>query len=129
MMFPNGVFLMQDIGASSHLQDNLAHPFAPFLYSLSTMHCMTVSLALDGVGLGAVWGGQQARAMLDAAGFTRVDVHRLEEDPLNEELLYRSPLLPYPTEHPLLDLCLPLRKLLQGIAVAEIDQIIDGLKL
>jgi hypothetical protein len=89
MMFPNGVFLMQDIGASSHLQDNLAHPFAPFLYRLSTMHCMTVSLALDGVGLGAVWGEQQARAMLDEAGFTQVDVHRLEEDPLNNYYIAR----------------------------------------
>jgi hypothetical protein len=53
------------------------------------MHCMTVSLALDGVGLGAVWGEQQARAMLDEAGFTQVDVHRLEEDPLNNYYIAR----------------------------------------
>jgi 2-polyprenyl-3-methyl-5-hydroxy-6-metoxy-1,4-benzoquinol methylase len=80
---PEGTFLMQDIGASSQLQDNIANPFAPFLYTLSTMHCMTVSLALEGAGLGTVWGEQRALAMLYEAGFTRVEVQRLEADPLN----------------------------------------------
>ena len=42
---------MMDVRASSHLQDNISHPLAPFIYSFSTMHCMTVSLALDGAGL------------------------------------------------------------------------------
>lgn len=81
---------MQDIGASSQLQDNMANPFAPFLYALSTTHCMTVSLALDGAGLGTVWGQQQALTMLDEAGFTRVDVHRLEGDPLNNYYVARK---------------------------------------
>jgi 2-polyprenyl-3-methyl-5-hydroxy-6-metoxy-1,4-benzoquinol methylase len=87
---PQGTFLMQDIGASSQLQDNMVNPFAPFLYALSTMHCMTVSLALDGAGLGTVWGQQQALAMLGEAGFTRVDVHRLEGDPLNNYYVARK---------------------------------------
>jgi 2-polyprenyl-3-methyl-5-hydroxy-6-metoxy-1,4-benzoquinol methylase len=89
-LVPDGTVLIQDIRASSDLQDNIAHPFAPFLYGLSTMHCMTVSLALDGAGLGTVWGEQKALAMLDEAGFKHVDVHRLEEDPLNNYYVARK---------------------------------------
>ena len=44
---------------------------------------MTVSLALDGEGLGTVWGEQKAHQMLHDAGFTRVDVKRVESDILN----------------------------------------------
>jgi 2-polyprenyl-3-methyl-5-hydroxy-6-metoxy-1,4-benzoquinol methylase len=87
---PEGTLLMQDVGASSQLQDNIANPFAPFLYTLSTMHCMTVSLALDGAGLGTVWGEQQALAMLAEAGFTRVEVQRLAADPLNNYYIARK---------------------------------------
>lgn len=44
------------------------------------MHCMTVSLAAGGAGLGAMWGEQTARAMLRDAGFTDVVMHRLPHD-------------------------------------------------
>ena len=87
---PNGTFLMVDIRASSDLQDNIGHPFAPFLYGVSTMHCMTVSLALNGAGLGTVWGEQKALAMLREAGLTRVDINRLAEDPLNNYYVARK---------------------------------------
>jgi SAM-dependent methyltransferase len=50
-----GVFLMQDIAASNHLHENTNNPLAPTLYTFSTMHCMTGSLAYDGEGLGTVW--------------------------------------------------------------------------
>ena len=40
------------------------------LYTISTMHCMTVSLAYEGEGLGTVWGRQKAEKMLVAAGFS-----------------------------------------------------------
>ncbi|MFQ5666548.1 MAG: class I SAM-dependent methyltransferase [Candidatus Binatia bacterium] len=43
---PDGTFLMVDIKASSDVHENLDHPFGPFLYATSTMHCMTVSRAL-----------------------------------------------------------------------------------
>lgn len=76
----DGVFLMQDIDASSHVHKNLNHPMAPLLYTISCMHCMTVSLALNGEGLGAMWGEEQARALLAEAGFTQVDVKRLPHD-------------------------------------------------
>jgi SAM-dependent methyltransferase len=87
---PGGSFLMVDIRASSNLEENIPHPFAPFLYGISTMHCMTVSLALNGAGLGAVWGEQKALEMLNGAGFTRVDVHRLADDPLDNYYVARA---------------------------------------
>lgn len=75
-----GTFLMQDIRASSRLERNLDHPIAPLLYTLSTMHCMTVSLAGGGAGLGTMWGEELALEMLRRAGFEQVAVHRLEHD-------------------------------------------------
>jgi len=86
---PGGTFLMVDVRASSDLHENIPHPFGPFLYGISTMHCLTVSLALDGAGLGAVWGEQKALAMLNAAGFGTVDVRSLAEDPFNSYYVAR----------------------------------------
>src|SRR5215207_2756010 len=43
---PGGVFLMVDIKASSRVEDNVGAPFAAYLYTVSTMHCMSVSLGL-----------------------------------------------------------------------------------
>ncbi len=80
---PDGTFLMQDIAASSHLHKNLDHALAPFLYTISTMHCMTVSLAQGGAGLGTVWGEELALEMLEEAGFTNVKVKQLPHDILN----------------------------------------------
>ena len=77
---PSGTFLMQDIRASSKLEKNLDGPIAPFLYTISTMHCMTVSLANDGAGLGTMWGEELAVEMLQKAGFEKVDVNQLEHD-------------------------------------------------
>jgi 2-polyprenyl-3-methyl-5-hydroxy-6-metoxy-1,4-benzoquinol methylase len=86
---PEGVFLMVDIKASSHLEDNRALPWSPFLYTVSTMHCMTVSLALDGAGLGTAWGEQKAVAMLAEAGFDDVKVKAVEGDLLNNYYVAR----------------------------------------
>jgi ubiquinone/menaquinone biosynthesis C-methylase UbiE len=80
---PQGIFLMVDIAASSYLHENMDHPLAPFLYTASCNHCMTVSLALDGEGLGTVWGEQKARQMLHEAGFTQVDAKSVEGDIFN----------------------------------------------
>ena len=80
---PGGVYLMQDIDAASDVADNLELPLAPFLYTISCMHCMTVSLAQGGAGLGAAWGEQLALAMLKDAGFGEVEVHRLPHDIMN----------------------------------------------
>jgi SAM-dependent methyltransferase len=78
-----GTFLMVDIAASSNVEDNIDHPLGPTLYTFSTLHCMTVSLALDGEGLGTAWGEQKARELLAEAGFNRVDVRQVEGDIFN----------------------------------------------
>ena len=72
---PGGTFLMVDMAASSNLEDNVGNPSAPWIYSVSTLHCLTVSLANDGVGLGAAWGEQTARRMLRDAGFAEIVTH------------------------------------------------------
>jgi 2-polyprenyl-3-methyl-5-hydroxy-6-metoxy-1,4-benzoquinol methylase len=79
----DGVYLMQDIAGSSHLHNNLDHPIAPLLYTVSTMHCMTVSLAQGGEGLGTMWGEEKAREMLEEAGFKKVEVKQLPYDIFN----------------------------------------------
>jgi 2-polyprenyl-3-methyl-5-hydroxy-6-metoxy-1,4-benzoquinol methylase len=78
-----GVLLMVDVKASSQLEDNIGVPLAAYLYTVSTMHCMSVSLGLDGAGLGTCWGRQLATSMLADAGFTDVAVHEIESDPIN----------------------------------------------
>lgn len=80
---PDGVFVMMDVKASSRLEDNLDNPFAALLYGMSTLHCMTVSLARGGAGLGTVWGRQLACAMLADAGFADVTVLDVPDDPLD----------------------------------------------
>ena len=56
------------------LRENIGNPFAPLYYGISLMHCMPVSLASGGAGLGTVWGEQTARRMLHDAGFTSVEI-------------------------------------------------------
>jgi 2-polyprenyl-3-methyl-5-hydroxy-6-metoxy-1,4-benzoquinol methylase len=80
---PQGIFLMQDIGGRTRLADNMTNPLAPFNYTISCMHCMSVSLAGGGPGLGAMWGKEKALEMLGAAGFTDVRVDSLPHDPIN----------------------------------------------
>ena len=71
---PGGKFLMVDFKFSSNVEDNVANPFAPMYYGISLMHCMPVSLAVGGQGLGTVWGEQTARRMFAKAGFGNVRV-------------------------------------------------------
>jgi SAM-dependent methyltransferase len=80
---PGGTLFMIDVRASSHPQHNLAHPLGTFLYAMSCMHCVPVSLAAGGPGLGAVWGEELALQMLREAGFSPVRVERLPGDVLN----------------------------------------------
>jgi 2-polyprenyl-3-methyl-5-hydroxy-6-metoxy-1,4-benzoquinol methylase len=80
---PGGVLLMRDITASSKVEENLDLPWASFLYAISTMHCMTVSLGLGGDGLGTAWGEQLAVGMLKSAGFATVELARVENDLFN----------------------------------------------
>ena len=80
----DGIYLMQEIHASSELQNNMDHPVGPLLYTLSTTHCMTVSLAQGGDGLGTMWGQEKAQELLTEAGFTDIAIHQLEHDFQND---------------------------------------------
>ena len=77
---PGGVYLMQDIKGSSHVHNNIGHPLGTLLYTVSCMHCMTVSLAQGGEGLGAMWGEEKTREYLQRAGFSSVEKHELAHD-------------------------------------------------
>ncbi len=77
---PDGTYLMQDISGTSHVHKDADHPIGPFLYTVSCMHCMTVSLAQGGEGLGAMWGEEKTREYLARAGFGSVTRHRLDHD-------------------------------------------------
>jgi 2-polyprenyl-3-methyl-5-hydroxy-6-metoxy-1,4-benzoquinol methylase len=80
---PGGVYLMQDIGGSAQLENNMDFPLAAFLYAVSFTHCMPVSLGQGGAGLGTMWGWETAEAMLRNAGFASVERKLLPHDPMN----------------------------------------------
>ena len=85
-----GYWLCADIRASSHVGENLDHPMGTFLYAVSCQHCMTVSLAHDGEGLGAMWGVQQARRLFADVGFGEVTVRTIDADPTNNYYVCRK---------------------------------------
>jgi 2-polyprenyl-3-methyl-5-hydroxy-6-metoxy-1,4-benzoquinol methylase len=87
---PQGTFFMVDFQASSHVHENMDHPSAPFLYGISLMHCMTVSLAQGGEGLGTVWGEQMALKLLAEAGFENMVIKHLEGDFMNNYYIARK---------------------------------------
>lgn len=85
-----GIYLMQDIHASTDVAGNLEHPVGPLLYTVSCMHCMTVSLAANGMGLGTMWGQEKALQMLNDAGFTQVEIKQLDHDFQNDYYIIRK---------------------------------------
>lgn len=87
---PDGVYLMQDIHASCEPHNNVDHPLGTLLYTVSTMHCMTVSLAQGGEGLGAMWGREVAARYLRESGFGELKIHRLDHDPQNDYYVVRK---------------------------------------
>lgn len=81
---PDGVYLAQDIHGSSHHHGDRDHPMGTLLYTISVMHCMTVSLSQGGEGLGTMWGREKAREYFETAGFGRIEVHQLPHDVQND---------------------------------------------
>jgi SAM-dependent methyltransferase len=65
---PEGVFFMVEPAVEAELADNV-NPSGALLYAMSTLHCMTVSLAHGGEGLGAAWGPEKAEQYCLNAGF------------------------------------------------------------
>jgi 2-polyprenyl-3-methyl-5-hydroxy-6-metoxy-1,4-benzoquinol methylase len=87
---PTGTYLMQDISGTSHLDKDIEHPIGTLLYTISCMHCMTVSLAQGGEGLGAMWGEEKTREYLKKAGFRSVKTNHLEHDFQNNWYVIRK---------------------------------------
>lgn len=87
---PDGLYLMQDIKGSSHVFNNIGHALGTFLYTVSCMHCMTVSLAQGGEGLGAMWGEEKTREYLARAGFGSIEKHELAHDIQNNWYVVRK---------------------------------------
>jgi len=86
----DGVYLMQDIKGSSQVYKNIDHPLGTFLYTVSCLHCMTVSLAQGGEGLGAMWGEEKTREYLTRAGFRSIAKHELAHDIQNNWYVVRK---------------------------------------
>jgi len=86
---PHGIYLMQDIHASSDVAGNMNHSVGTFLYALSCMHCMTVSLAQGVDGVGAMWGRELAAEYLTNAGFGSFEIHQLPHDIQNDYYIVR----------------------------------------
>lgn len=87
---PGGVYLMQEINGSGHVHEDRGHPIGTFLYTISCLHCMTVSLAQGGEGLGAMWGRAAATDYLARAGFGEVAVKNIEHDIQNDWYVARA---------------------------------------
>jgi len=87
---PGGRYLMQDIRGSSDVHKNVTHPLGTFLYTVSCMHCMTVSLAQGGEGLGTMWGEEKTREYLERAGFPSVEKRELSHDIQNNWYVMRK---------------------------------------
>jgi 2-polyprenyl-3-methyl-5-hydroxy-6-metoxy-1,4-benzoquinol methylase len=86
----DGAYLMQDISGSSEHYNNMEHPVGPLLYTISTMHCMTVSLAQGGMGLGTMWGREKALEMIDDAGFKNIEIKNFEHDFQNDYYIIKK---------------------------------------
>jgi SAM-dependent methyltransferase len=90
-LVPGGTYLMQEPHVSSNLEDNLANPVAPLIYAVSTLHCLTVSLAHGGAGLGTAFGEQMARQLLADAGFADIAVNPSPGDPMDAVYVSHKP--------------------------------------
>ena len=65
----DGTYLMQEINASHRLEDML-NTMGKLFYSVSTMACMTFSLAQNGAGIGTCMGAELPKQMCAKAGFS-----------------------------------------------------------
>ncbi len=78
----DGVYVWSEPNASAQAHEN-RNPLGKVFHAISPLHCMTVSLAHNGEGLGTVIGEEGARALAAEAGFAAFE--RLPiENPFNQ---------------------------------------------
>ena len=90
-LVPGGLLFMREPHGADTLAENLANPMAAVLYSVSTLHCMTVSLAYGGPGIGTCFSQERAGRMLAAAGFAKPEVRPAPGVPLGAVYVTTKP--------------------------------------
>jgi len=84
----DGVYIWSEPNASHNAHEN-RNPIGKAFHSISPLHCMTVSLAYGGAGLGTVIGEKGARELAEKAGFSQFE--RLAIDnPFNQFFALRK---------------------------------------
>jgi 2-polyprenyl-3-methyl-5-hydroxy-6-metoxy-1,4-benzoquinol methylase len=85
---PGGAWFISEPNVSDSLQENI-NPVGRVFYSVSTLQCMTASLAQGGTGYGACMGPAKVRKVAEEAGFKSFE--RLPiENPFNQYFLARK---------------------------------------
>jgi hypothetical protein len=85
---PDGVYVWSEPNCSANAHEN-RNPVGRTFHAISPLHCMTVSLAFGGEGLGTVIGEQGARALAQEAGFTRFEKLPIQ-NPFNQFFAVRA---------------------------------------
>src|SRR5579863_4378576 len=75
----DGTYLVQEVNVSEKVEDNI-RPMGKMVYSVSTLYCMTTSLAHGGAGIGTVMGEPKTRELAAQAGFTRFSRLPIKDD-------------------------------------------------
>jgi SAM-dependent methyltransferase len=75
----NGTYLVQEVNVSHEVKDNI-RPMGKMVYSVSTLYCMTTSLANGGAGIGVAMGEPKARELATQAGFSRFTRLPIKDD-------------------------------------------------
>ena len=88
-LVPGGLLYLREPHAADTLAENMTNPAAPMLYSVSTLHCLTVSLAHGGAGIGTAFGEAMARSLLTGAGFGDPDLRPAPGSPFDAVYLTR----------------------------------------
>lgn len=84
----DGVYMWSEPNATANAHEN-RNPVGKMFHSISPMHCMTVSLAYNGAGLGTVIGEEGARSLASEAGFSRFEKLPIQH-PLNQFFALRK---------------------------------------
>lgn len=84
----DGVYIWSEPNASANAHEN-RNPVGKTFHAISPLHCMTVSLASNGAGLGTVIGEEGARALAKEAGFTRFEKLPIQ-NPFNQFFALRK---------------------------------------
>jgi 2-polyprenyl-3-methyl-5-hydroxy-6-metoxy-1,4-benzoquinol methylase len=87
-MADDGVYVWSEPNASDKAHEN-RNPVGKMFHAISPLHCMTVSLAYNGAGLGTVIGEQGARELAKEAGFSHFEKLPIQH-PLNQFFALRK---------------------------------------